>query len=349
MITATNNSVSGNATVTVLPSPVLSSINITTSIPSLVIDGDFLDLNASGYDQYNNSFSAQISWNSSNTTVGTINSSTGYFQALAGGSTMITAFNGSVTDSMTINVTVTVSTQPSSGGGSGGGGGGGSSGEEYENIDLKEVESIFIIGGSQISYDFKEEQNAIMNVKFDSLKNSGKISTTIEVLKGLSALASEEPPCDRVYQYMNIWVGKAGFATEENIADARIGFKIELSWLEDNGMDADNVRLYRYHEGAWQELVTVVLDRDDKYIYFEAQTPGFSPFAVGTLPDETPVTTDMQSSTIQPDIPADSSQDTGLLEKATPAEKEWPVNMLILSTIVLILAVAVYLYLKKKG
>ncbi len=346
MITATNNSVSGNATVTVLPSPVLSSINITTSIPGLVIDGDFLDLNASGYDQYNNSFSAQISWNSSNTTVGTINSSTGYFQALAGGSTMITAFNGSVTDSMTINVTVTVSTQPSSGGSSGGGG---SSGEEYENIDLKEVESIFVIGGSQISYDFEEEQNAIMNVKFESLKNAGKISTTIEVLKDLSALASEEPPCDRVYQYMNIWVGKAGFATEENIADARIGFKIEASWLKDNGMEADNVRLYRYHEDAWQELTTVVSDRDEKYVYFEAQTPGFSPFAIGTLPGEVPVITDMEPSSIKPDEPSDTSQDAGMADESSRTEKEWPVNMVILSAIFLILVVAGYLYLKRKG
>ena len=36
----------------------------------------------------------------------------------------------------------------------------------------------------------------------------------------------------------------------------------------------------RYHDGEWQNLNTTLLDEDETYVYYEAETPGCSTFAV---------------------------------------------------------------------
>jgi PGF-pre-PGF domain-containing protein len=173
-------------------------------------------------------------------------------------------------------------TSSSSSGGGGGGGGGGTSGEEYENIQKKEVETVFINKGSNIKYEFSADENAIDYVQFTGLKNSGKISTTIEVLNDRSSFADSDAP-GLIYQNMNIWVGKVGFATSDNIADPVIGFSVKKEWMEDNGISSDDIILYRYSDDAWNELDTSVLSEDDTSVHFESNTPGFSPFAIAAL------------------------------------------------------------------
>jgi PGF-pre-PGF domain-containing protein len=164
--------------------------------------------------------------------------------------------------------------------GSGGGGGGASdSGERFENIELKDVAERTVVKGMNLSYTFSETDNPIVNVNFTPLKNSGSVTTTIEVLKGRSALASEDPE-GLVYRNMNIWVGKHGFATPANIEAMTIGFKVESSWMESNGVNSSAIRLNRHSDGKWNVLQTMVTGEGDGYVYFEASTPGFSPFAI---------------------------------------------------------------------
>lgn len=188
-------------------------------------------------------------------------------------------------DSGTSNYTATVSIKKSSdssasgsGGGGGGGGGGGSTGEEYENIELKDVSSEFVGKDRDIMFEFQTDGNDISYVAYRSLKNSGTISVTIEVLKDKSGFADSLPSGD-VYKNINIWVGKVGYATSENIENPVIGFRVPLSWIEENNIDADSIALNRYDDG-WDSLSTSKTGEDGDYIYFEAQTPGFSPFAI---------------------------------------------------------------------
>jgi PGF-pre-PGF domain-containing protein len=180
------------------------------------------------------------------------------------------------------NTTVTTSVRtatPSSSGGGGGGGGGGTTGEEYENIELKDVLSVFVSKGETVEFDFDKENNDIDFVRYTSLKNAGKISTTIEILKNTSTFA-DKPVQGKVYKYMNIWVGKTGYATESNINDPVIGFKINKKWVEDNDIDTETISMNRYSNGIWNALETKQTNSDENYIYFEASTPGFSPFAI---------------------------------------------------------------------
>ncbi|WP_167879765.1 TIGR04279 domain-containing protein [Methanococcoides methylutens] len=163
--------------------------------------------------------------------------------------------------------------------GSSGGGGSGASGEAFENIAFKDVKTENIVGGLTISYFFDDGQNAIQYINFSALRNSGRVSTTIEVLKNRSSMVDESAP-GLVYQNMNIWVGKAGFATEDNIADPVIGFRVAKDWLTENGIDENSIAIYHHSEGKWNALNTEKVGEDGSYIYFEAETPGFSPFAI---------------------------------------------------------------------
>ncbi|SFG12218.1 PGF-pre-PGF domain-containing protein [Halopelagius inordinatus] len=67
-------------------------------------------------------------------------------------------------------------------------------------------------------------------------------------------------------------------AADEEIANATVGFEVSESKLAARNVSPEDVRLYRFHDGSWRELNTTHLG-DGR---FEAETPGFSVFAVGT-------------------------------------------------------------------
>ncbi len=171
---------------------------------------------------------------------------------------------------------------------SGGGGGGGPTGDRYENVLLKEAQSTFVSKDSKINYSFRSEGNKITSIQFMSLKTSGNIQATIEVLKDKSSFAKSNAP-GKIYQQMNIWVGKIGFVVPENVKDLKIGFKVDKSWLQENKIETSTVNLYRYADSSWNALPTSVTAEDEGYVYFESSTPGFSPFAISSEAENTEV------------------------------------------------------------
>ncbi len=169
----------------------------------------------------------------------------------------------------------------SSGGGSGGSGGsgGGASGELYDNIACSETDRQYVNQNSDIIYSFELECNIVQFVKFTSLKSAGQVATKVEILKDTSALV-DNPPSDIVYKNLNIWVGNAGWGTKRNIADATVVFTVDESWITENNIDESSIALYRYSDDTWHKLVTRNIAEDANSLQFEAETPGFSPFAV---------------------------------------------------------------------
>ena len=161
----------------------------------------------------------------------------------------------------------------------GSGGGGGDTGEDVNNIALKEVKKIYIIADTDITYSFDENSNPINSINYRSLKNAGFITSTIEVLKDVSSTVSENPE-GLIYRNMNIWIGKAGYATETNMDDMRISFVVLKNWILVNDVDSENIHLKRYHAGKWETLDTEITGENEDFLIFEAKTPGFSPFAI---------------------------------------------------------------------
>ncbi len=99
------------------------------------------------------------------------------------------------------------------------------------------------------------------------------------MLKNQSTLVSGAPS-DGVYKFINIWVGTSGFATPDNIENAVVEFKVEKSWIQNNNIDKASITLNRFNDAKWDTLPTNLSGEDDQYLYFTAQTPGFSSFAI---------------------------------------------------------------------
>ncbi|APH38820.1 PGF-pre-PGF domain-containing protein [Methanohalophilus halophilus] len=163
---------------------------------------------------------------------------------------------------------------------SGGGGGGGSTGEAFENIASKDAQTQTVTAGANANYEFDGEGNDVTFVQFRGATNSGQIKVLIELLKDTSALVDEDAP-GNVYQNVNIWVGNAAF-DDDNMEDPVIGFRVSMDWMSDNGVDPASIALFHYENG-WEQLETTQTDEDSDYFYFEADTTGFSPFAISTV------------------------------------------------------------------
>ncbi len=169
--------------------------------------------------------------------------------------------------------------------GGGGGGGGGDTGEKAENIDSKEVSKVYVNADTKTTYYFSDSSNPVKSISYMSLKNAGFITSTIEILRDVSSTVSGKPE-GIIYRNINIWVGKAGYATENNIKDTRISFTVPKQWMQLNNVETDNIHLQRYDGDKWNALETELTGQDEDFFIFEAKTPGFSPFAItAEIPD----------------------------------------------------------------
>ena len=222
---------------------------------------------------------AETGWDFDNDGVVDVSSSTiGYVYTSPGTYTVnlfATNENGTVSKSLEIEVR-----KESSGGSShSSGGGGGGSPEPARNVETKELSQVYITNGKAVKFDFAKNATCVVYVSFDAKKTAGKTTTIAEELKNKSALVSELPS-DEVYKSFNVWVGNGGYATQNNIENPVLCFKVEKSWLQNKSIDQASITLNRYEDKAWVQLPVTLSEEDDTYLYFTAEVPGFSSFAI---------------------------------------------------------------------
>ncbi|MDD3245415.1 MAG: TIGR04279 domain-containing protein [Methanosarcina sp.] len=167
----------------------------------------------------------------------------------------------------------------SGGSSSGGSGGGGGSPEPAKNVKIKELCQKFVSNGNRIRFEFTKEATPVGYVQFNAKKTAGKITTIVEELKEKSSLTPTEPEGE-IYKHLNIWVGNGGFANSNNIENAIVGFRISKDWITENNINMDTITLQHFSGDQWNSLNTEKVGEDEEYLYLEAETPGFSPFAI---------------------------------------------------------------------
>jgi len=167
----------------------------------------------------------------------------------------------------------------SSGGSGGSGGGAGVSPEPQTNVQVKELSQAQVSNGKPVKFDFTKNATCVVYVSFDAKKTAGKITTIAEQLKAKSTLVSVLNSGE-VYKYFNLWVGNSGFATEKNIENPVVCFKVEKPWLQNKKIDQNSITLNSYSDKKWSQLPVILLKEDDQYLYFTAQPPEFSFFAI---------------------------------------------------------------------
>ncbi|MDW7732090.1 MAG: PGF-pre-PGF domain-containing protein [Methanolobus sp.] len=229
--------------------------------------------------------------------------------------------NGGITIIDPVDETGETSSGSSSGGGGAGGGAGSS--EDVENIGLKEIKSVYVTSNADISYRFSEQGNPVNSISYHSLKTAGQITSTIEILKDTSATVTETPP-GKVYRHINIWVGKYGYATEENIEEAVIGFSVPKEWLTGNDLDAGSIRMNRFSEGKWNELETSIVEENTGSVLFEAKTPGFSPFAITASENPEPGIQDNEALLSDEEIVVEENPESSDLQEEPTIAGETP-------------------------
>lgn len=166
----------------------------------------------------------------------------------------------------------------SSGSKSGGGSMGGSP-EPEKNIAAKELSQAYISAGKPVKFEFPKNTTAVVNLSFSSKKTVGKTTTIVEMLKNKSTLTPEAPEAE-IYNYLNVWVGKAGYGTGNSIENPLICFKVEKAWVKDKDIDQTSIKLNRHGDSQWNKLPTTLLMTDENYLYFTSEAPGFSSFAI---------------------------------------------------------------------
>jgi len=63
---------------------------------------------------------------------------------------------------------------------------------------------------------------------------------------------------------------------------AVVSFKVEKSWVSDNGLNMEDIALFKFDEisNGWEELTTTYSDSDNDYYYYHTELTSFSYFAI---------------------------------------------------------------------
>jgi PGF-pre-PGF domain-containing protein len=99
----------------------------------------------------------------------------------------------------------------------------------------------------------------------------------------------------KVYKYIDI---TSTNLPDNNIDKAKIQFQVNKSWIVSNKIDRTKITLNRYKNNNWERLPTLEISEDNDYVYYEAETSGFSTFAI--TGEEKVITTTITATTSLP-------------------------------------------------
>jgi PGF-pre-PGF domain-containing protein len=103
----------------------------------------------------------------------------------------------------------------------------------------------------------------------------------------------------------------SGADSDASDTPATIRFRISNEQLDATGAAAENLRAFRLVDGDWQRLETSVVEGTDGRVVLEAQTPGFSVFAVSAVtPPEGSIALDPGTATVDSDVGLSGAEST---------------------------------------
>ena len=293
-ITASSGAFNSTTVVKVV-TPVLTAITFSSPVINVTL-GASSQLTITIRDQLGYPMTGTVFYNSSNTSVATIDNITGIVTSIALGNTIITATNGSITGSANITVIAAVVTPvvANSGGGSGGGSSSsGGSGVPAQNNSRSSSFQEMNAGSYNIT--FTNTVLAITGLNLTTNQNATNVKFVVTQLTGLpSGVLTLQNA--QIYSYLE--VNHTGLDNSQ-IDSALIQFKVPKSWMTTNNVGESQIRLYRL-TNSWDSLSTTLVSEDATNYYFQANSPGLSYFAIAstqTTPASTTTTTPSDTTT----------------------------------------------------
>jgi PGF-pre-PGF domain-containing protein len=213
-----------------------------------------------------------------------------------------------------------------------------SQGRDPSIVETSASSVIRVTGGSSVEYDFSDSGTPLVGVSFDAKDDEGLVVAKVQVLS--SNPDSVPSPSGKSYQVMSIDVGSEGTISSDSADNIQIRFKVSKEWIEENNIDVSTIRMTRFHGEQWNDLPTYQESEDDEFIYFYAETPGFSIFEIVGDQLGTPVETSQ--------IPAGSP--VPVEEEEIPVEEESGFGFIYLILgIAAIVSIGYVLMQKQKG
>ncbi len=213
-------------------------------------------------------------------------------------------------------------------GGSGSGGSGVVTAESSENIAFSEMIERNLETGKPVTYSFTKNQDVIYEVLVTGKENEYDVSMRIEILKNRSKQAKENAP-GLVYRNANIISGT------KNIGENVIKFKVNDSWLLENGFDSSDIRLVKWVDNKWITLETVVLFNKDGYTHFSAKSMTFSIYAITGIKKEEMMPSATEKTAVTPEAaPLSTEEQTPAPEGKTPLWIWMILAMLLIAALV---------------
>jgi len=122
----------------------------------------------------------------------------------------------------------------------------------------------------------------VESVKLTTVKNLREVKVTIIKLKDKPEEIVDTPKENTsIYTYLDIkLISEDNYIEEKDIQTLEFKFKVEKKWINSNKIDKSTVKLIRYHDGEWQNLSTTLDTENETCIYYIAESPGCSTFAV---------------------------------------------------------------------
>jgi PGF-pre-PGF domain-containing protein len=156
--------------------------------------------------------------------------------------------------------------------------------EDFYVEDIKTVEKQIgdvLLGDKIIVETEKSNHMSIKKVEFSTSNDFNNVTFSIKKLDEKPIDIPEKPLEDCLsYVYLDIKLTSNDVYMHENEFEfLKFHFKINKSWINENNIDLDSVKLYRFNND-WQQLFTILIDEDDLYFYFEAESPGLSIYTV---------------------------------------------------------------------
>lgn len=123
-----------------------------------------------------------------------------------------------------------------------------------------------------------QDDEGIIGIKEVWFKVSKKLySVKIKVKKLKGAPDNAYNPEGKIYKY---WKFENQNLPDDAIEEAKIKFKVERKWLNDNDLNTGDVIVSRYFNETWVDLETKATDAKEDFVSYEIKTDGFSYFAV---------------------------------------------------------------------
>ncbi|MFQ6063453.1 MAG: PGF-pre-PGF domain-containing protein, partial [Methanosarcinales archaeon] len=149
-------------------------------------------------------------------------------------------------------------------------------GKPYQNAVFEVMEYISnVFGGNTINHSFKNMKTDILNISFYALFTPKYLLMKVQVLNNTPDNISA--PSGKIYKNLNIFLEGL---SKKHVKNVKINFRVEKSWISDNNINSATIQLVRYNISKWEPLITKKTSTDNEYEYYEAQSPGFSLFAI---------------------------------------------------------------------